>query len=49
MKREYESPDFEVVHFDSDDIITTDTGNGGGGGEGGGSGGQGALNGFGLF
>lgn len=31
MKREYESPDFEVVHFDSEDIITTNTGGGNGG------------------
>ena len=23
MKREYESPDFEVVHFDSNDVIRT--------------------------
>lgn len=26
MKREYESPDFEVIAFDSDDIITENTG-----------------------
>lgn len=31
MKREYESPDFEVVHFDSEDIITADTGGSNGG------------------
>lgn len=45
--REYESPDFEVVHFDSDDILTTASGNGG---EGGGSNPvQNALSGLGLF
>lgn len=31
MKREYESPDFEVVFFDSEDIITANTGGGNGG------------------